>query len=187
MRIKLSISLAVVLTFAPTYAPGQGVATSAPITDIRYEVTFTRAKGERRQVTSTMTFTVGGTEPVLLSIPKWTPGAYEIDNFARDVSAFAAEQAGTLLAWDKIDPDTWRVRPRGVGEVTVRFDYLADSLDNANTWARPDFLLFNGTNLFPYAESRDLGFPASVTVNTEAGWKIVTGMTQTSPRRYSAP
>ena len=186
MRIKLNISLAVVLTLAPTYAPGQGVATSAPITDIRYEVTFTRANAERRQVTSTMTFTVGGTEPVLLSIPKWTPGAYEIDNFARDVSTFAAEQAGTSLAWDKIDPDTWRIRPRGVGEVTVRFDYLADSLDNANTWARPDFLLFNGTNLFPYAEGRDLGFPASVTVNTEAGWKIVTGMTQASPRRYSA-
>jgi len=133
-----------------------------------------------------MTFTVGGTEPLLLSIPKWTPGAYEIDNFARDVSTFAAEQAGTSLAWDKIDPDTWRVRPRGVGEVTVRFDYLADSLDNANTWARPDFLLFNGTNLFPYAEGRDLGFPASVTVNTEAGWKIVTGMALAGPRRYSA-
>src|SRR6266550_5647795 len=111
MRIKLSISLAVVLTLAPTYARGQGAATSAPITDIRYEVTFTRANAERRQVTSTMTFTVGGTEPVLLSIPKWTPGAYEIDNFAREVSSFAAEQAGTSLAWDKIDPDTWRVRP----------------------------------------------------------------------------
>jgi predicted metalloprotease with PDZ domain len=186
MRTKLILLVSTVLAVSPSRAFGQAVATSAPITDIRYEVTFTRANGERRQVTSTMTFTVGGTEPVLLSIPKWTPGAYEIDNFARDVSTFAAEQAGTSLAWDKIDPDTWRVRPRGVGEVAVRFDYLADSLDNANTWARPDFLLFNGTNLFPYAEGRDLGFPASVTVNTEAGWKIVTGMTQAGPRRYSA-
>jgi predicted metalloprotease with PDZ domain len=186
MRTKLTLLVSTVLAVAPSPAPGQGVATSAPITDIRYEVTFTRANGERRQVTSTMSFTVGGTEPVLLSIPAWTPGAYEIDNFARDVSNFAAEQAGVSLAWDKIDPDTWRVRPHGVGEVTVRFNYLADSLDNANTWARPDFLLFNGTNLFPYAEGRDLGFPASVTVNTEAGWKIVTGMTQAGPRRYTA-
>ncbi len=186
MRTKLTLLVSTVLALSTSRATGQGVATSAPITDIRYEVTFTRANGERRQVTSTMTFTVGGTEPLLLSIPKWTPGAYEIDNFARDVSTFAAEQAGTSLAWDKIDPDTWRVRPRGVGEVTVRFDYLADSLDNANTWARPDFLLFNGTNLFPYAEGRDLGFPASVTVNTEAGWKIVTGMALAGPRRYSA-
>src|SRR5450759_2676921 len=133
-----------------------------------------------------MTFTVGGADPVLLSLPKWTPGAYEIDNFARDVSNFSAEQAGTSLAWDKLDPDTWRVRPRGMGEVTVRFDYLADSLDNANTWSRPDFLLFNGTNLFPYPEGRGFDFPASVTINTEAGWKIATGMTPAGAHRYDA-
>jgi predicted metalloprotease with PDZ domain len=188
MRTSVSLLLPVVLgaVVLPHRADAQGAATSAPVTNIRYEVTFTRANGERRQVTSTMTFTVGGTDPVLLSLPKWTPGAYEIDNFARDVSNFSAEQSGTSLAWDKIDPDTWRVRPRGVGEVTVRFDYLADSLDNANTWSRPDFLLFNGTNLFPYPEGRGFDFPASVTVNTEAGWKIVTGMTAAGARRYTA-
>lgn len=170
----------------PPRASAQLSATSAPITDIRYEVTFTRANGERRQVSSAMTFTVGGTDPVLLSIPKWTPGSYEIDNFARDVTSFSAEEAGATLAWDKVDPDTWRVRPRSVGEVTVRFDYLADSLDNGNTWARPDFLLFNGTNLFPYPKGRGFDFPSAVTVNTEAGWKIVTGMTSAGAHRYTA-
>ena len=188
MRTKVILLLAAVIAapLPPPRASAQDIATSAPLSDIRYEVTFTRANGERRQVTSVMTFTVGGTDPVLLSLPKWTPGAYEIDNFARNVSSFSAEQAGTSLAWDKLDPDTWRVRPRGMGEVTVRFDYLADSLDNANTWSRPDFLLFNGTNLFPYPEGRGFDFPASVTVNTEAGWKIATGMTPAGAHRYAA-
>src|SRR3954469_1090605 len=108
----------------PSTSTAQVAATSAPITDVRYEVTFTRANGERREVGSAMTFTVGGTEPVILSLPKWTPGAYEISNFSRDVSSFSAEQAGSSLSWDKVDADTWRVRPRGVGEVTVRFEYL---------------------------------------------------------------
>ena len=186
MRTKIILLLAPVLAAPVSRASAQGLATSAPITDISYDVTFTRANGERRQVTSAMTFTVGGTEPVLLSLPEWTPGAYEIDNFARNVANFSAEESGTSLSWDKVDPDTWRVRPRGVGQVTVRFDYLADSLDNANSWARADFLLFNGTNLFLYAEGRGYDFPASVTVNTEAGWKVVTGMTAAGPRRYSA-
>jgi predicted metalloprotease with PDZ domain len=175
-----------VVPLVPLRASAQSSATSAPVTDIRYEVTFTRANGERRQVSSAMTFTVGGTDAVLLSIPKWTPGSYEIDNFARDVANFSAEEAGATLAWDKLDPDTWRVRPRSVGEVTVRFDYLADSLDNGNTWARPDFLLFNGTNLFPYPKGRGFDFPAAVTVNTEAGWKIATGMTSAGAHRYTA-
>ena len=189
MRIKSNVSLLsvlVALCAAQVNLVAQGIATSAPITDIRYEVTFTRANAEQRLVSSTMTFTVGGSEPVILSLPAWTPGAYEIDNFARNVSNFAAEETGTSLRWDKLDPDTWRVRPRGAGEVTVRFDYQADSLDNANTWARPDFLLFNGTNLFLYPEGRGFDFPAAVTVNTEAGWKIVTGMTPAGAHRFSA-
>jgi predicted metalloprotease with PDZ domain len=187
MRTEALLPLAGIFALlVPPRAAAQFNATSAPVTDIRYEVTFNRSNGERRQVTCAMSFTVGGTDAVLLSIPKWTPGSYEIDNFARDVANFSAEQAGATLAWDKLDPDTWRVRPRGVGEVTVRFDYLADSLDNANTWARPDFLLFNGTNLFPYPEGRGFDFPATVTVNTEAGWKIATGMTSSGAHRYTA-
>ncbi|HUQ98012.1 MAG TPA: PDZ domain-containing protein [Gemmatimonadaceae bacterium] len=159
---------------------------SAPLTDIRYEVNFTRVNSASRNVGSSMAFTVGGDLPVYLSLPAWTPGAYEISNFARNVVRFSAEEGGSLLAWDKVDPDTWRVLPRGAGQVTVRFDYLSDSLDNAATWARDNFLLFNGTNLFLYPEGRPFDFPAAVTVNTEAGWKIVTGMTATGPRTFAA-
>ena len=183
--IPLLAALLVVSVFSPR-ASAQGTATSAPITDISYEVTFTRANAAQRLVTSAMTFTVGGNAPVILSLPAWTPGAYEIANFARNVSSFAAEEAGNSLAWDKLDPDTWRVRPRGAGEVTVRFDYEADSLDNAHAWSRPDFLLFNGTNLFLYPEGRGFDFSATVSVNTETGWKIATGMTSTGPRTFAS-
>ena len=188
MSLSRVIIAAVIARAAIVSAPAaaQNGATSAPLSDIRYEVTFTRANAERRQVTSAMTFTVGGTDPVLLSLPRWAPGAYELADFARDVTGFAAEEAGRSLAWDKVDADTWRVRPNGVGEITVRFNYIADSLDNANTWSRPDFLLFNGTNLFLYPEGRGFDFPAAVTVNTEAGWKVVTGMAAAGPRRYAA-
>lgn len=188
MRRKV-ISIVLLLFAAPLSSSGlsaQSIATSAPLSDIRYEVTFTRSNGERRLVSCAMTFTVGGIAPVVLSLPAWTPGAYEISNFARNISNFAAEETGTSLSWDKLDPDTWRVRPRGAGEVIVHFDYEADSLDNANTWSRPDFLLFNGTNLFFYPEGRGFDFPATVTVNTEAGWKVVTGMTSSGSRKFSA-
>jgi predicted metalloprotease with PDZ domain len=188
MRTRVVYAVAFALSVLSVSPPlgAQSSTTSAPIANISYQVTFTRTNAEQRVVSSAMTFTVGGNAPVLLSLPAWTPGAYEIDNFARNVSGFTAEETGTTLSWDKVDPDTWRVEPRGAGQVTVRFEYAADSLDNANTWARPDFLLFNGTNLFLYPEGRGFDFPASVTVKTEAGWKIVTGMTQTGPRAYTS-
>ena len=45
----------------------------------------------------------------------------------------------------------------GAKNVTVTFDYLADSLDNAIAWARGNFAFFNGTNVFLYPEGRPIG------------------------------
>jgi predicted metalloprotease with PDZ domain len=163
----------------------QAGATSARISEIHYEVIFTAASAARRQVTSEMRFTVGGEAPVILSLPSWTPGSYAINNFARNASNFYAEQAGAELRWDKIDHDSWRVFPRSAGPVRVRFEYKADSLENEGSWSRSDFLLFNGTNLFLYPEASSLDFPATVTVTTEAAWKVVTGMTSTGERTFT--
>ncbi len=165
---------------APPPAPARGPAAavrSAPIAGIRYEITFDSATAQSRTLKVAMSFDVaGGSEPVLLSLPIWTPGAYEVSNFARWVSHFSASEGTRALRWDKLDPDTWRVHPERAGRVTVSFDYLADTLDNAMAWARPDFVLFNGTNVFLYPEGRGFDFPAVVSVRTEPTWRIATGM-----------
>ena len=106
---------------------------------------------------------------MLLSLPAWTPGAYELTFFARWVSNFTAHAGEGRCVWDKLDYDTWRVQPAGAKSVTVRFDYLADTLDNAMAWAKPDFVLFNGTNVFPYPEGRGTEFPATVDHQDRAG------------------
>src|SRR5690349_20208142 len=83
---------------------------SAPISEIRYDVTFNRATGSDRIVHVATSFAADGADPVLLSLPAWTPGAYEISNFARWVTNFMAMAGGRRLSWDKLDYDTWRIR-----------------------------------------------------------------------------
>ena len=155
-------------------------ARSAPLANLRYELTFDSASAAQRTLKVTVTFDVGGPGHVLLSFPAWTPGSYEVANFARFLTEFSATAGGKSLDWDKLDYDTWRIDPAGARTITVRFDYRADTLDNAMAWSRPDFAFFNGTNLFPYAEGRGFNFPATVTVNTQPGWLIATGM-QSAP------
>lgn len=160
---------------------------SAPVTDLRYDLTFTSTTALAQSLTVTTRFTVAGTDPVVLSLPSWTPGAYEVSNFARRVSSFRVTQGGAPITWDKADPDTWRIRPTGKGEVTITFDFQANQLDNAMAWSRPDFLMVNGTNVFLYPEGRSLDFAAQVTVTTEPGWRVATGMTPAgAPRTYRA-
>jgi predicted metalloprotease with PDZ domain len=149
---------------------------SAPIANIRYDLTFDSTTASQRAIGVAMSFEVAGPGPILLSLPAWTPGAYEISNFARWVVGFTATAGGSPLAWDKLDYDTWRVQPGQAKSVTVRFGYVADSLDNAMAWARPNFVLFNGTNLLFYPEGRGYDFPAALNVKTEADWHVATGM-----------
>jgi predicted metalloprotease with PDZ domain len=149
---------------------------TAAISNIRYVLTFDSATARRRTVRVGMTFDVRGVGPVLLSLPAWTPGAYELSNYARKVSGFRAASNGRPVSWDKTDYDTWRLRPASAGLIEVDFDVLADTLDNAQAWARPDFLLANGTNAFPYPEGIGFDFASRVSVTTEPGWRVLTGL-----------
>ena len=76
-------------------------AASAPITNVRYEVTADRAALAEHTLHVVTTFDVAGGAPVALSLPAWTPGAYEIVNVARTVSDFGAVQGSDTLRWER--------------------------------------------------------------------------------------
>jgi len=149
---------------------------SAPITDVRYEITADSASVGRHQLGVSMTFRVNGTAPVILALPAWSPGHYVLIWFARRVSQFTPEQNGAPLAWKKLDYQTWEITPRSAGTVQLSFRYLADAVDRAVAWTAPNFAFFNGTNVFLYPVGRGFNWPAQVTVRTEPSWRIATGM-----------
>jgi predicted metalloprotease with PDZ domain len=171
------IAAALVLLAGSALAQQQQAVQSASITDVVYEVTFDRATSPFSQIGVEMSFRTSGPDPVVLSLPAWTPGSYELDNYATNVQNFQARAGEADLRWDKVDWDTWRVFPSGAGTVTVRFDYLADALDTGSAWAAEDFAFFNGTNLFLYPEGQSLEFPSRVRIDTESDWLVATGMT----------
>lgn len=191
MRLIPGFLAAILLTPAFLHgqrvAGGAGAARSAPISGVHYVVRFDRTTAPRRALDVTMQFGVSGNDPVLLSVPAWTPGSYEISNFSRSISSFAVSGEAGTPRWDKYDPDTWRIFPQGARRLSVTFSFAADTLDNAMAWARPDFAFFNGTNLLPYPEGRGTDFEASVTIATESDWQVMTGMApDTAPRTYRA-
>jgi len=161
-------------------------AAAQQIADVRYDVTFDAQTASRRQIHVEMTFYVDDADPVGLSMPAWTPGSYELDDFAKNVVSVRASQDGAEIRWDKADYDTWRVYPTGAGEVTIAFEYRADTLDNGNAWSQEDFAFFNGTNLFFYPEGGDLSFEPILTIHTESDWKVATGLTEISELRFTA-
>jgi len=158
----------------------------ARVTELRFEVEAGRAAVADGQLGVTMRFRVTGTQPVLLSMPSWTPGSYELAHFAREVTGFAATQGTSALRWDKLDPDTWRVRPTGAGEVVLTYHVRAQHADVSASWTGEEIAFFNGTTVF-LAVDGQLELPAHVRVRTDAAWRVATGMTPgDSARQFRA-
>ena len=79
--------------------------TSQAIDDVHYTVTFDSSTAAGNVIHVAMRFMVQSDEPVVLSLPAWTPGSYELDHFARYVSGFRASSSGRPLKIDKLDFD----------------------------------------------------------------------------------
>ncbi|HEX4683471.1 MAG TPA: PDZ domain-containing protein [Gemmatimonadaceae bacterium] len=175
--MHITHQLLAILAVGASPALAQRAPASAPITDIRYEVTADSATAAARELVVAMSFRVASAQPVVLALPAWSPGHYVLLWFAARATRFGAEQGGRPVAWHKLDPETWQITPAGAGEVRVSFHYAADAIDRAVAWTAPNFAFFNGTNLFLYPVGQGFDWPARVTVHTTPGWRITTGMT----------
>lgn len=141
---------------------------------VRYEVSIASAAGHLFHVKAD--FPTTGLDTLLVSLPAWSPGNYEIQNYARFVRHFAIRDAsGKALFWDRLDKDTWRAATGKSASLTVEFDYDADTVDLSQARLLPDFGQFLGTNLFLYQVGH-LDRPAEVRFALPSGWDVMTAL-----------
>lgn len=171
---------------AQTWLPDRRAPVSLPVRNLRFELVADRAQFRARVVDVLVRFEVESDGDVLLSMPAWTPGAYRVANHARFVSGFHATRGATTLRWDKLDPDTWRIRVPERGAVELRYRVRADQAEVNGSWTSEDFAWVNGTNVFLLVEGHP-ATPATVVVRAPDDWLVATGMTpDDSTRRFRA-
>jgi predicted metalloprotease with PDZ domain len=175
MRLCRWSAAAVLLTLMPR--PGAAQA-------VRYEVSIASAPAHLFHVKAE--FPTPGLDTLLVSLPAWSPGNYEIQNYARYVRHFAAQDAaGKALFWDRLDKDTWRIGTGGTDRVSVELDYLADDIDLSKSRLVSDFGEILGTNLFLYQEGH-LDRPAGVRFALPSGWQVATALRGSDSGYYAA-
>jgi len=162
------------------------VACAAPLAAqaVRYEVAVTAPALKLFHVTAE--FPAAGKDTLYVSLPAWSPGAYEIQNYARYVRGFGATNtAARPLFWDRLDKDTWRVVTGKTERVTIQFDFLADTIDLSLARLSGDFGEFLGTNLFLFEEGQ-LARPAEVRFRLPPGWQVTTALASAGTGVYRA-
>lgn len=127
-------------------------------------------------------------KPILdFILPAWRPGRYQIQNYAANVQEFTAKSGNSVLTFEKIDKQTWRVSTSGKAEVTVQYKYYAGGqLDAGNSYVGRDEIYFNGSNLFVYTEATRFT-PVRLYIDYPKGWKVATQLEPTeNPHIFTA-
>jgi predicted metalloprotease with PDZ domain len=120
------------------------------------------------------------------SLPVWTPGYYQLMEYAKEVEDLAASDSeGRALVCAKVDDNTWRVTTDGAKTVVLRYavhapkNFVADnSLSREQGYVVP-----TATFLHPVGQLRQ---PVKLQVEPLAGWDdVATGLEPVTGERFT--
>ncbi|MEL6132214.1 MAG: PDZ domain-containing protein [Bacteroidota bacterium] len=109
-------------------------------------------------------------------LPKWRPGRYELQNFARLVFDLAAQtSSGDAIPLRQVDSHTWEVQTDQPQEVHLSYQFFANLHDAGGTYLDRDHLLFNGITCLMYRPDR-IDQPCKMELELPSGWPLGAGL-----------
>ncbi len=109
------------------------------------------------------------------AMPAWTPGAYDIQDFGRNVEGFAAyDGRGHTIPSRRLDKQTWRVWSRGVDKVVATYRVYVNQMGIITSQYNDVHCWINGASVYLYVvgqvlhpiELRLEGFPPAWRTST---------------------
>jgi len=145
-----------------------------------YHVDLSRSASQ--VVTITTTLSDLDQPEVLLRLPTWRPGRYEILDPAGTIRKLTAvDRRGEPVAFEPVDKASWRFRTRGVTELRVTAEIYANSIGDRTRHADDTHAFLSPSSTFFYTDARR-DEPLAVTIDAPEGWRVACGLA-THPAR----
>ena len=123
---------------------------------------------------------------LLIQLPAWRPGRYELGNFAKNVQKWeASDEKGNILKSEKIKKDLWKVDTKGVKTVVVKYNYYAAELNAGSSYLDESQLYVNPINCFLYVPDR-INEVCEIELIIPKNFKVATGLTLKGKNKFSA-
>jgi predicted metalloprotease with PDZ domain len=124
-------------------------------------------------------------EVVIFKMPQWTPGYYQIMNYAEHVNHFEAkDKEGKVLTWNQTSSNTWKVNTGG-SNLIISYDVLADSPFVATSFMDTTHAYLTPAATFLYID-KQVQTPVKLTIQNYAGWsRIATGLDSIAGKTYT--
>lgn len=114
---------------------------------------------------------------LVLVMPRWAPGYYEMLDFAKNLTDFAAsDPSGKALSWQKEGLNRWRIQLPSDGQAVVSYRVYANRRDVASSRVSDDVAFVAPNGAFMYVDGNQQ-HEVTVRFNLPDGWQhIATGM-----------
>jgi predicted metalloprotease with PDZ domain len=119
-----------------------------------------------------------GSSRIILQLPAWRPGRYELGNFAKNIKGFEVKDAQHhLLNFKKITKDQWEVNCEGVSKIFVGYHYFAQQPDAGACYVNSDLIYLNPVHCFMYVQGR-IDEPHALSFEVPTHWQIACQLPQ---------
>lgn len=113
---------------------------------------------------------------VVLKLPAWRPGRYELQNFAKNIQKLAVfNDQGAVLVCQKITKDSWLITGDISSEITVRYNYYADLQNAGSSYVDSHLWYVNPVNLCVYTDE-ELNNPCTLQLDIPAHYLVACGL-----------
>lgn len=115
-------------------------------------------------------------DEVLVHIPAWRPGRYELGNFAKNVQKWKVFDAkGNVLSSEKIKKDCWKIQTKGISQIHINYNYYAADINAGSTFLDATQLYMNPVNCCVYISDR-MYEECELVLQIPADYKVAIGL-----------
>ena len=133
--------------------------------------TFSLTCANQNFLDLSVTMPVKGNE-LIIKIPAWRPGRYELGNFSRNIRKILVEDTeGRVLKVRKHERNSWKIEGISGKQIKISYQYFSNELNAGSTFTDGTFLYVNPVNCAIYAEET-MNLSCTVILDIPIEWQV---------------
>ncbi len=139
----------------------------------------------RHFIKVTQKISITNDNPIVLQLPSWRPGRYELGNFAKNIRDFrVSNEENRPVNFIKISKDSWRIESKNSKEIEVEYLYYANELNAGSTYLDEHQLYVNPINCCCYVVGREME-PGTLEIKVPENYQIAVALPAISKNSFS--
>jgi predicted metalloprotease with PDZ domain len=153
---------------------------------MKYTIRYDQSLAHNHFLQIEVTFPAIENETMILKLPSWRPGRYELGNFAKNIKDLSfKDENGNPLKFAKRTKDEWFVQCHEAKEVHAVYTYYANELNAGASYVNEEQLYVNPVNCLIYQEFQE-DASCDVTLVIPPSFHVATSLLSTGENLYYA-